>query len=325
MVWVDTAKGLAIVLVVQFHSVLFLGLVGGTAPFWDHLNVPFETFRMPLFFCTAGLFAGKALSLPFRQLMTDRVARLLWLYALWTFLFIVAFSVFPYDPRAYPQSANPLASWALSFVQPNECTWFVYALAVYFLLGRLIGGLPPAVQIGLAGVLSLSTGLSAPFGVTTQKAAAYFVFFLLAAHLGPAVRRVAPAVRWPAATALLAGYAAAAGLALALDLLDSPAVRLALGLVAAPAGCALAVVLSRRRSMALLPWLGRRTLPIYLLHFSIILRLVSVLLVAGVTIPPAVGIVLPPLATASAIALSLAIHAMTRRVPGLWDVPWRRD
>lgn len=311
-------------MVVQFHSVLFLGVIGGAAPFWDRLNVPFETFRMPVFFFTAGVFSAKALRLPFRRLMTTRVNRLLWLYALWTFLLIMTFWAFPFDPRAYPGSSNPLASWVLSFVQPNECTWFVYALAIYFLLGWLIRPLPPAVQILLAGILSLAGGLLAPFGVTTQKAAGYFVFFLLAAHLGPAVRRVVPAVRWPTALALLVGYAAAAVLGAELDLLDAPVVRLALGLLAVPAGCALAVVLSRHRSMALLPWLGRRTLPIYLLHFSIILRLVSVLLVAGVVIPPAAGLVLPPLVTVGAIVLSLSIYAATRRVPGLWDVPWRR-
>lgn len=322
--WVDTAKGLAIVLVVQFHSVLFLSLVGGTAPFWETLNAPLETFRMPLFFFTAGLFAAATLGLPFRRLMNGRVNRLLWLYALWTFLLTLLFRVFPVDPRAYLESSNPLTWWVFSFVRPNDCTWFVYALAIYFLLGWLIRTIPPVVQLGLAGVLSLAAGLLAPWGATTQKTATYFVFFLLAVHLGPAVRRAAPAVRWPATLALLGGYAAAAVVATGLHVVDLPGVRLALGLVAAPAGCALAVVLSRHRWPAILSWLGRRTLPIYLLHFSIILRLVSVLLVAAVAVPPAIGLILPPVVTAVAIALSLGVYAVSRRVPGLWDVPWRR-
>jgi hypothetical protein len=84
------------------------------------------------------------------------------------------------------------------------------------------------------------------------------------------------------------------------------------------------VVLSRHRWPAILSWLGRRTLPIYLLHFWMILRLVSVLLVAAVAVPPAIGLILPPVVTAVAIALSLGVYAVSRRVPGLWDVPWRR-
>src|SRR5690606_5935605 len=90
--WVDVAKGGAIVLVVLFHAALFLDDVG-LAWLWPRAGTALDTFRMPLFFSTAGLFAAKTLALDLRTVLRRRVARLVWVYVLWSLVWTLAFQV----------------------------------------------------------------------------------------------------------------------------------------------------------------------------------------------------------------------------------------
>lgn len=90
-VWVDTAKGIAIILVVLFHAIIFSDRVG-LAWLWPVPAGILDTFRMPLFFFAAGLFASKALGMSFADLTRTRLLRLVWLYVLWSFIWAVVFT-----------------------------------------------------------------------------------------------------------------------------------------------------------------------------------------------------------------------------------------
>ena len=57
--WIDVAKGMAIILVVLFHASTFMDEIG-LAGSWGRLAVSMDTFRMPLFFFTAGIFAAQS-------------------------------------------------------------------------------------------------------------------------------------------------------------------------------------------------------------------------------------------------------------------------
>ena len=66
-VWVDTAKGIAIILVVLFHAIIFTNRVD-LAWLWPIPAGILDTFRMPLFFLLAGaLMACGVLSLMSRS------------------------------------------------------------------------------------------------------------------------------------------------------------------------------------------------------------------------------------------------------------------
>ena len=62
--WVDAGKGLAISLVVLFHSARWLDGLPSDTVVWQTVNDVLATLRLPLFFTLSGLFAAKWLVAP---------------------------------------------------------------------------------------------------------------------------------------------------------------------------------------------------------------------------------------------------------------------
>jgi uncharacterized membrane protein YcfT len=317
--WVDAAKGVAIVLVVLYHAILFAGEAGIPSR-WSTLAATLSTFRMPLFFFAAGLFAAKALSWSFSQLLRRRLLRLLWIYVLWSALWAAVSLLVPAAATGTPGST--LLDLALLPVRPNANTWFVYALAAYFAVAWLVRRLPAWAQIAPAAVLTvlLQTNMLRSGDVTVDKMGMYLTFFLLALHLGRRVLRLAPAVRPWHAAAVAVGYVGLTGLASAASLYYVPGVQLLLSVLAVATGVTLSVVIARAPWSRGLVALGSLTLPVYLLHFAPVLLLTAALAPVADQLAP-VALAVPPLLTVVAILVSLLVHRFTRRVPGLYALP----
>lgn len=322
----DVAKGIAIVLVVGFHAVVFpanLGLVQE----WRGLATLLDTFRMPLFFFTSGLFAAKAAHGSLTHLWSTRVARLLWLFMLWSVIWFVVFYAAP--PLGTSRIGQRLDELALLFISPNQNTWYVYALALYFLVAWALRRVPAAVQVGLAALLAVAFDiglLSGPNGAVTRMGQG-LVWFLVALHLGPQVRALAPRVRWWHPLLALTLYGGAAGLVALAGVKGFPFVRLALAALAVLAGSTLAVALSRVAALDWLRALGRRTLGVYLVHFYVILGVCLLLapVAAQVAELRVLDLALPLLLTVLGVMVSLGMHRLTRRLTWLWDRPrWPR-
>ena len=259
----------------------------------------------------------------FTELLRARVAKLVWLYAVWTLLWALAFQVIPLY-RGDQDRGNPLLVWLTSFVWPNESTWFVYALAAYFILAWVMRPLPAAVQLGLAALLAavVGSGLVSWENGALRKSCMYFVFYLAAVHLSARVRALAPRVPWYAVIGLVLVYAGALVVVLRAGAMAVPGVRLALGVVGVALGVAVSVWLSRLRAFHWVEMLGSRTLQIYFVHFYVVLGAVALLApIRGQA--SAVQLIWVPLVTVLAVLVSLVVHRLTRRVPGLWDLPRR--
>lgn len=81
--WVDTAKGLCIILVVMMHSTLGLGEAVGQEG-WLHDVVAFaRPFRMPDFFLISGLFLARVIDRKWIDYADKRVVHFLYFYVLW--------------------------------------------------------------------------------------------------------------------------------------------------------------------------------------------------------------------------------------------------
>lgn len=317
--WVDTAKGIAIILVVLFHASIFMQDIG-LAGFWGRITVVLDTFRMPLFFFTAGMFASSSLARPFRAMLHRRVALLAWVYVLWTIVYTIVFNLVPVPGRGSPSWLGLL----LSPVWPNESTWFVWGLAVYFILSWAMRRLPVVAQLVLALIPAILFGMNIVDSGNTalDKVGTYFIFFVAAVHVGPAVIRLSPRLRGWHAPVIVAVYGLVVVAVFRAGLFYFPFVRLTLGFLAVAAGLAAGIALSRLPAFAWLSVLGTRTLPIYLLHFY------PVLLVSAALAPVAehlttFGSLIPPALTVFALAFALAVHRVTRRVPGLYTLPKR--
>lgn len=80
LTWVDTARGISILLVVGLHATLWLGYLGEPPRWLVVFNEVAGFFRMPLFFAAAGLFAQKWMRASWRELFKGKLWLLIWVY-----------------------------------------------------------------------------------------------------------------------------------------------------------------------------------------------------------------------------------------------------
>jgi uncharacterized membrane protein YcfT len=317
MAWVDAAKGLSILLVVAHHSVMFLQTHGLAPPAVVAANTALASMRMPLFFLASGLFVAGPLASSWRTLLHKRVAFFLYLFVLWTLLRFAFFHI-PALAAVDPYDSTNVTKLALALLIPGSGMWFIYALALFAVIGKLVRGVPVWVQLGATGVLSAFVGaeiLQFDSEVWTRMARYLFFFFLgwHARHLIEGLARSSTAVRM---TAAAVGCVACAASAVVLELRSVPGIALALNVLAVTFGVLFAAWISRYRIGRPLVALGRLTLPVYLIHvFWIALVMVGL---PHLDVSPIAAYVLPAAMAVAFTVLSLMTYWLLVRAGGSW-------
>ncbi|MET0724728.1 MAG: acyltransferase family protein [Leifsonia sp.] len=316
--WIDIAKGIAIVLVVLYHSSLYLseaGVVGLLA----ELNPLLDTFRMPLFFFMSGILGARVVTLGYRQLFRKRLLLLLYLYVVWVIAQQLFLRLMP--PIRTDGDRGSWAGIANFLIFPNENLWFIYALPLFFTFAWLTRSLPRIIPGTFAVLLSIAFGTGLLHTATPwDKMGRYLVFFLFALWIGGWVRSLAPHVRWWHPVVALAIYAVLVVAMLRFDLIRVPGVLLVVSCVAVAVGITAAVVLSRVPAFDVVRYLGTRTLPIYLVHTFPMIAVAGVL-ATGVVVPGWIATVLPLVLAAAAILIALGVYRLLRGVPGIFTLP----
>ncbi|WMY78105.1 acyltransferase [Citricoccus sp. I39-566] len=298
--WVDTAKGLSIVLVVLLHTSLWLRQADmERIEAFSTLNLAFEDLRMPLFFAMSGLFAAKWLRAGWRDLLRGKLALLAWVFLLWQ-IPIIAYRIIGGEllpGMVATDLPQQLETWAWSPLRANAELWFLWALVGFFLVGRLVRNVPTgvlllaaaAVSVLWSGVLWQGVAGWEPgeirhlLGTGFHQAPAYLVFFLAAARGSSLMRDGVARLPRTAWAAVAAGWFVAF---VWLDVLDghrdSVGVEFLGQVCGVIGGLALAVTLQSVPAVARgLAHLGRHTLEVYLSHTTIVVALACVLYLAG--------------------------------------------
>lgn len=276
--WVDSAKGLAILLVVFFHvgRILFQAdVIGGT---WLEVNRYVALLRMPLFFALSGLFLGSVLTRSWASLWRSRLSILIWAFGVWVLLRFGFFTLFPLDSRP---SENDLSRLLEAPWQPLNGLWFLHALALYTVAARATRAVPAGVQLAVAAALSWATLWQYATPETyPQRLGAYYFFFIAACHLSRPLRSFVERCRPTTTLGLVACFLVGAWAVVALDVEQ---LLFPLGVVAVVAGATVAARLPSRLASSL-AWLGERTLPVYVGHFIVIGATCEVLLALDITV-----------------------------------------
>jgi uncharacterized membrane protein YcfT len=320
MSWVDSAKGLSIILVVAMYSAYNTGeYTGDVGPL--HYFIAFATpFRMPEFFLISGLFLSQVIARPWQRYADRRVIHYFYFYSLWAFI-MIALKVGLYSGAP----VGMLRALALAIVEPYGVLWFIYMLAVFSIAAKLLWQfrVPHWVVVPVAAGLQM-----AHFEVSSYVAtqfAAYFVFFFVGYAAAPAVHRlvawaeshialsIAGLCVWIIGNGLLVfspGYAVAP-VETQMGLAALPPLHLVLAIIGALALCVIGALLSKLACMNWLRWLGEHSLVVYVsftLPMSIFrgLAMWSGLLTKTGPLSFAVLIV----ATASPVALYLIIQRL---------------
>jgi uncharacterized membrane protein YcfT len=317
--WIDTVKGIAIILVVLYHAVDLAAPKAWSGDQLDKLTSALMSVRMPLFFAMSGYFFLRRIDRPWTWQLRNRMGPFLWLFVLWTGVWVLAFEVIPWQRVG---GGGGLREFLLMFVDPSIGPWYIYALAIYFVIVKLMRPLPVWLQLAIGAAVSISVGCGfvhvdawAWQSILTQFIAFQIGVFGNRILAGLAERAsvglfLVVAVPWAALTGIL--FVTDVGLA-------SPG-RIPLTLLGMAMGVIAATLLDRHARWLKLDWFGRNTLPIYLLHVPMLGLIYSLDL--GLPANAAVQIGVPLLATVGAVALSLAVWRVFRPVPGLFVAPW---
>lgn len=123
--WVDTARGIGIVLVVYGHALRSLFFSNTHTPQWVKISDSvIYTFHMPLFFLLAGLWIWPNIERGRYIFLKRKLSDIIYPYFIWSF--IEGLIEFLFSP--YVNTPITLYDIALIPVKPIEQFWFLYAL-----------------------------------------------------------------------------------------------------------------------------------------------------------------------------------------------------
>jgi len=258
-VWIDTARGLGIVLVVyghvlrgQFHS----GLLAWT-PAIALQDRAIYAFHMPFFFLLSGLFAGAGTSSR-TQFVRRRLVTIVYPYFLWS----VIQTILTMGAGHLANEHHDLSDLARIGIDPIGQFWFLYVLAMLQLLLLLPRPLfLLTVPVGMVAYLLYGNG------PLLLRAAWYLPFFAAGVVLGRSGLEAALQTARRAFGWFVGGAVAFAALLVAMPLLNGFAAAVAQYAVAS-AGIIAALGLARLLGsrIALLPTLGAASLAIFVMH-----------------------------------------------------------
>jgi uncharacterized membrane protein YcfT len=274
LAWADLAKGATILLVVLWHvhlkHYMDLGWVTElpVRRAWIEFHIIMIPVRMPLFFAISGMFAAAALRRPWRQVALRRIASPYYLYVLWVLISAAVYTAL----RSEIDYLMLTSAWQLpaKLVVPTGTLWYVYALATYFLLAKLLRKVPVWVVLPGAALLSAASIAGwlpsvAMVGSITRN----FVFFLTGVCLPGLIKHVA--ARAGRRQLILTGLGYGCVVAVYLLGLRHPLGDVVAAFVSIWFGVVAVSHLARWRALARVgTYIGRNTLPIFVLHVPLI-------------------------------------------------------
>jgi uncharacterized membrane protein YcfT len=280
--WVDYAKGICIVLVVMMHTTLGVEKAAGLES-WLH---PFITwakpFRMPDFFLISGLFLASRIDRPWREYFDSKVLHFAYFYVLWMTIQAVTKA---YGIYLIGGVSGVLSDYAMGFIEPFGTLWFIYILAVFFIIVKLTRKVPPLLMFAAGAALEIApieTG-----HLLIDEFAARFVYFYTGYWLARHVFNFAAGVNSRSAMAIFSGlviWGFGNAYMVGHDYALIPGISLPLGFIGAGAVISAGVLLSKLNFAKPLRYAGENSIVIYLAFFLFMAFTRTLLLRTGVIV-----------------------------------------
>ncbi|CUI80514.1 acyltransferase family protein [Cognatishimia activa] len=278
--WMDLAKGMSIFLVVLLHCELRLRSEELSSSFFVSVSDLFNPVRMPLFFAVSGFLAASSINKSWRDLLSRKVWRFVYIYALWSIIFIVAF-LFIRPINGEITAWEQVSVWLESFFRPEFPIWFIWALAFYFPIAKLATLKPKiataaCIILGFVGASSYLKG-ELGFAYTQESLFLYLPFFVIPALYGQL------AIHWVSENPIKLAIIAAI-ISLFVYLMPSiPSYSIDHGIsyslariAGLCAGISISVFLCKTRFLsARFVYMGKNSLQIYLIHPLLIAIIVN--------------------------------------------------
>lgn len=317
IVWLDTAKGISIALVVLLHAMSV-----ATVHAWplDMANKWLVLLRMPLFFFISGVFAQGLLRRPWKQLLATRVATLLWVFVVWS---VITFLTVELVRQIRAGESLDFSTLLRIFIEPPATLWFIYALAIITIMTRLLMQTPTWFALSLLGGMYWWSAASGDWSVSipvVDRMMRLALFFYLGAHLSTSVLKWIP--RWTRAWPLFVVlYSVAAATCFKLRLLDQPWATFSGSILGLIAALTFSCSIGQQWAGLQLATLGRNSLYIYVMHRIVLAQ--GMLLFAAFHLP--VGLLGTLILWTTAITAPIFAAAALKRAGGsfLFALPFR--
>lgn len=326
IVWIDAARGICVLGVVLMHTTLssYLGYLqpGASTGFWSWFIDAMTPFRIPGLAMLSGLLLARRI----RHGWSDRTVRVsvassYWLYAVW----LLAFALYAGLVGAYvwtgPLGGTGAIRWDAylnELVLPKTLLWYVFALAVWTALLATLRRVDPALVLVVLVVVSICSHYVPVADNNDQyrNLMRYAVFFAIGVYGSAWLRERVASRHLPFALGALAVYLGAGGIMAMGDPHVGAVLSVPRDAAAAILLLLLMSVICRARPVGrALAWIGRRTLPIYVLH-GLLLELLSRVPNWGLVIDrPVIRSLAPLLVTLAIAILSVAVYELVMRTP----------
>jgi uncharacterized membrane protein YcfT len=150
---------MAIMMVTLLHADMVLG--------WAYVDTGVSTevhrflisFRMPLFFTVSGFFASSAINGTWSSLWKRRLETYIWLFLLWSTAIWLFAKILPFSQD--PTFGKEALDLIKSIVRPIAFIWFLWCLAVFYIVAKLVRRVDQRAVLAAFVVLSV-TGLILP-------------------------------------------------------------------------------------------------------------------------------------------------------------------
>jgi uncharacterized membrane protein YcfT len=308
--WVDYGKGICIILVVMMHSTLGVEKAIGQTGMLSQFIEWARPFRMPDFFLISGLFLTRRINTPWRSYLDTKVLHFAYFYVLWM---TIQFGFKGPGIVAAEGVGAAVSQYALGFIDPFGTLWFIYLLAIFFVVAKAARHVPPLMIFILAAameILPIHTGW-----LVIDEFAARYVYFFAGYWLAPKVFRATEHL-WTrniyVVLALLYLWSTGHSMVMIAGASTLPGLGLVLGFAGCAAVITTAVVLARSGLVEWLRYLGANSIVVYLAFFLFMASTRS----AGLKLMPNINVdVLAGLCTFAGIVGPILWFRAVRKTP----------
>ena len=313
--WMDTLRGLSILLVILHHSTQIVvnayeqadGAVPPVLEPFVFASNFFAPFRMPMLMFLSGLLISGSLKRPAGQYLWGKLRRILWPIIVWTVVYNLALVA--------GGGTLPGMPWEPGFW--NTYLWFMQFVLLYYLVALLTRWIPAwaFIVLGFVGMFLL------PDDTLIQRLFYLMPFFFLGAFIERFWDRFVAGINVPVAIALTAiplGLGLASALWVPLWYEPLAAIPGLLGILAL---ARVAVYIPDAGWLRPVRFVGRYSLIYYVVHYPAYAAIFNIAERVGITQP---GVVLPVVFLLT-VAVSTGFALIGRRLPFslLFELPRR--
>lgn len=317
--WVDSVRGVCVVLVVIYHMGLKTYEPFGDSMWdpaawgWFAFNAMLDAFRMPLLLAVSGMLVARRIREGWgRPGALVRATSTYYLYLVWLAIhFVILMIVTVSLPQQGTSGGSPSA---IELVVPVETTlWYVYALSVYVVVFTTLRRVPGRIVLPVLFLIGVALVAYAPNGVPYIKVAVCAVWFGIGVYGGPWLGRLGDRgrIRDMAIAAVLGAGLTGLG-KIGLPELVNAFLFQASGLAFIVLGCIAVAKLTQWAPFSRLAvHVGRRTLQVYVLHiplYAIVAGVIGGDRISAVLTVPVVAVLWPLVLTVLFVVLSLWIR-----------------